>query len=63
MCVNEYLYACVTGQNQSEADLKGPTVEALQKKIRKLEAELEKRGVPDPTKRKNLNDDKVKVTR
>ncbi|XP_046890019.1 centrosomal protein of 290 kDa isoform X2 [Hypomesus transpacificus] len=45
-------------QNQSEADLKGPTVEALQKKIRKLEAELEKRGVPDPTKRKNLNDDK-----
>uniref|UniRef100_A0A4W5N3Q1 Centrosomal protein 290 n=1 Tax=Hucho hucho TaxID=62062 RepID=A0A4W5N3Q1_9TELE len=40
----------------------GPTVEALQKKIRKLESELERRGVPESTTERKglgLKDDKT----
>lgn len=49
-------------QGQSEHEGKGPTVEALQKKIRKLESELERRGVPESTTERKglgLKDDKV----
>ncbi|KAM3870148.1 centrosomal protein of 290 kDa [Diretmus argenteus] len=42
-------------QNQPEPDGKGPTIEILQRKIRKLESELEKRA-----ERKNVKDDKSK---
>uniref|UniRef100_A0A674EPE4 Centrosomal protein 290 n=1 Tax=Salmo trutta TaxID=8032 RepID=A0A674EPE4_SALTR len=41
---------------------KGPTVEALQKKIRKLESELDRRGVPESTTERKglgLKDDKT----
>lgn len=45
-------------QNQSETDGKGPTVESLQKKIQKLEAELEKKSFPEPSEKKMVKDDK-----
>lgn len=45
-------------QAQGESD--GPTVEVLQKKIRKLEQELDRKSVSEPTERKNtMKDDKV----
>ncbi|XP_029615061.1 centrosomal protein of 290 kDa isoform X1 [Salmo trutta] len=49
-------------QGQSEHEGKGPTVEALQKKIRKLESELDRRGVPESTTERKglgLKDDKT----
>jgi len=45
---------------QAQAESDGPTVEALQKKIRKLEQELDRKYISDPTdKRSVLKEDKV----
>ncbi|KAL6480622.1 hypothetical protein MHYP_G00116550 [Metynnis hypsauchen] len=46
-------------QGQAESEVKGPSVEALQKKIHKLESELDKKSVSEPTERKTtVKDDK-----
>ncbi|KAM6973340.1 centrosomal protein of 290 kDa [Aplochiton taeniatus] len=45
-------------QSQSETDVKGLTMESLQKKIQKLEAELEKKSFSEPSERKIVKDDK-----
>ncbi|XP_057185912.1 centrosomal protein of 290 kDa isoform X2 [Triplophysa rosa] len=44
---------------QAQVESDGPTVEALQKKIRKLEQELDRKSVSEPTERKStLKEDK-----
>ncbi|XP_066505194.1 centrosomal protein of 290 kDa [Hoplias malabaricus] len=46
-------------QGQTESEAKGPSVETLQKKIRKLESELDRRALPEPVERKTtVKDDK-----
>ncbi|XP_056138359.1 centrosomal protein of 290 kDa [Lampris incognitus] len=47
-------------QNQSEPDAKGPTIENLQRKVKKLELELEKRVTSEPSERKSAKEDKSK---
>ncbi|KAI4894866.1 hypothetical protein NFI96_019180 [Prochilodus magdalenae] len=46
-------------QGQPESEAKGPSVEALLKKIRKLESELDRKSVQEPAERKTtVKDDK-----
>ncbi len=45
---------------QAQVESDGPTVEALQKKIRKLEQELDRKSISEPAdKRSVLKEDKV----
>ncbi|KAK1803971.1 hypothetical protein P4O66_003906 [Electrophorus voltai] len=39
-------------QGQTESEVKGPSIEILQKKIRRLETELDKKSVPEPVEKK-----------
>ncbi|MCI4380375.1 hypothetical protein PGIGA_G00239070 [Pangasianodon gigas] len=46
-------------QGQTEGEVKGPSVEALQKKIRRLESELDRKNVSEPAEKKTaVKDDK-----
>ncbi|KAG7329538.1 hypothetical protein KOW79_007712 [Hemibagrus wyckioides] len=46
-------------QGQTESEVKGPSVEVLQKKIRRLESELDRKNVSDPLEKKSaVKDDK-----
>ncbi|MCJ8734467.1 hypothetical protein PDJAM_G00235690 [Pangasius djambal] len=46
-------------QGQTEGEVKGPSVEALQKKIRRLESELDRKNVSEPAEKKAaVKDDK-----
>ncbi|XP_076878218.1 centrosomal protein of 290 kDa isoform X3 [Brachyhypopomus gauderio] len=46
-------------QGQTESEVKGPSVEVLQKKIHRLEMELDKKSAPEPAEKKDGKDDKT----